>query len=113
MFHSRPQKLRKTIRRSTGMKVVLKKLAIGHTLYESKMRPKSSCSGVSLWVCFGSSNPWSTYVSEILADHSHGLTLHDANQDEEHGLVQQGAHGDALRFVNICPKSIAWENSHL
>jgi hypothetical protein len=42
MFHNRPQKLRKTMRRSTGTKVVLKKLAIGQTLYESKMRPKSS-----------------------------------------------------------------------
>jgi hypothetical protein len=42
MFHIRPQKLRKIMRRSTGQYVVLKKLAIGQTLYESQMSLKSS-----------------------------------------------------------------------
>ena len=42
MFQSSPQKLRNTMRRSTGTYVVLKKFAIGQTLYESKIKPKSS-----------------------------------------------------------------------
>ena len=42
MFQSSPQKLRKIMRFSTGKYVVLKKLAMGQTLYESKMRPNSS-----------------------------------------------------------------------
>lgn len=42
MFHNNPQKLRNIMRFSTGKYVVEKKLAIGQTLYESNMRPKSS-----------------------------------------------------------------------
>jgi hypothetical protein len=43
MFHSSPQKLRKIMRFSTGKYVVEKKLAMGQTLYESKINPNSSC----------------------------------------------------------------------
>jgi len=42
MFHNSPQKLRKIMRFSTGKYVVEKKLAIGQTLYESKISPRSS-----------------------------------------------------------------------
>lgn len=47
MFHNKPQKLSKIMRRSTGQYVVLKKLAIGQTLYESQISLKSSCQNVN------------------------------------------------------------------
>jgi hypothetical protein len=42
IFQSNPQKLRNIMRFSTWKYVVEKKLAIGQTLYESKMSPNSS-----------------------------------------------------------------------
>jgi hypothetical protein len=75
------------MRRSTGIKVVLMKLAIGQTLYESKMRPNSSCSSISS--THGSrSSAWPTHISKVLPNHHHRLSLHKTNQYQEHGLVQ-------------------------
>jgi hypothetical protein len=83
------------MRFSTGKYVVEKKLAMGQTLYESKMRPKSSCKCVrtpfprDLASC-------PTYVVEILRNHRHSLVLQAAHQDQEHGLIQQRTHCNAI-----------------
>lgn len=82
------------MRFSTGKYVVEKKLAIGQTLYESKMRPKSSFPYVSLQTCIVESI--SAYISEILHDHRNRLVLEEPDKDQEHGLIEQCTHGDAV-----------------
>jgi hypothetical protein len=92
MFHNSPQKLRNIMRFSTWKYVVEKKLAIGQTLYESQMRPRSSYLQVSLVdIMYG----W-TYVVEVLRYQGHGLVLQKAHQDQEHGLIEQRTHRDAV-----------------
>jgi hypothetical protein len=94
MFHKSPQKLRKIMRFSTWKYVVEKKLAMGQTLYESKMRPSSS------WKCVSNCVFWQmhgiAYITEVLYNKRHRLMLHEPHQDEEHGLIQQCAHRDAV-----------------
>lgn len=41
-----------------------------------------------------------TYVVEALHDLGSGLAFQKAYQNQEHGLVQECAHGDALRLVS-------------
>jgi hypothetical protein len=91
------------MRRSTGINVVLKKLAIGQTLYESKMRPKSSWVYVNHCICNSRLMTSWTYISKVLRNQCHGFTFHDTDQDKEHGLIQQRTHGDTLHFVSIRP----------
>jgi len=82
------------MRFSTWKYVVEKKLAIGQTLYESKMRPKSS-----YIICqpqFACHIACSTYVVEVLCDQGQGLVLQKAHQDQEHGLIEQRPHRDAV-----------------
>lgn len=73
MFHNNPQKLRKTIRRSTCTYVVLKKLAIGQTLYESQIRPNSSYDLLVLPRILSRSS--STYIPKVLHDQRDCLAL--------------------------------------
>ena len=67
------------MRRSTGQYVVLKKLAMGQTLYESQISLKSSWWGcqqcLQLW--FGAD----TYIVKALCDLGTGLAFQEADQN--------------------------------
>lgn len=48
--------------------------------------------------CYTAAN---TYIVEALRDLGTGLSLQEAYQNQEHGLIQESTHGDALRCVSI------------
>jgi hypothetical protein len=62
------------MRFSTGKYVVEKKLAIGQTLYESKIRPKSSCITCQL-IHTPVARLYSTHVSKVLHNQRNSLVL--------------------------------------
>lgn len=54
-----------------------------------------------------------THIPKVLNDQCYCFVFHDAHQDQEHGLVQQGAHGDALSTVSFIGTCATISTTHI